>query len=163
MRDGAERPRPPQAPPLGCSPSELQEWFDALRAVDADVTQFAVGIALEHLARAGVALHAELSHSSDWKGFALYLMLTLSPILDGGGDTEWVAALLADLVEFSLLNPSGSPENRLAELLAQFIQWADYERREEVIKLLPPEAEPALKLVEVWEEEEQRRQNEGGY
>jgi hypothetical protein len=163
MRDGAKRSRPPKGPPLGCSPAERQEWFAALRAVDADVTQYTVGITLKHLARAGVAPHAELPNASDWKGFALYLMLTLSPTLDGGGDKGWVGALLADLVEYSLLNPSGSPENRLAELLAQFIQWADYERREEVIKLLPPQAEPALKLIEAWEEEEQRRQGEPGY
>ncbi len=158
------RPRPPEAPPLDCTPEEQQEWLDALRAVDADVTQFAAGIALEHFSRAGVPTHAELPRADDWSGFALYLMLSLSPVLDGGGDTEWVRALMADLVELSLLNPSGSPENRLAQLLAQFVQWGSYDpHRAAFIALLPPQAGPALELIREWEDEEERRKDEAYY
>jgi hypothetical protein len=152
---------PPPAPPLDCTLAELHEWFEALRAVDMDVTRFAVAVTLEYLTRAGVKPHEELAGATDWKGFALYLMLTLWPALEGDGDRSWLRALMADLVEISIANPS---DNRLAELLAQFVQWSSPTRaRETFIALLPPEAEPALRLIDDWKGEDRRRQEEGGY
>lgn len=141
----AKRFPPPVAPPL--SSANLQDWFEELRAVDTEVTQYAVGIVQEHFARAGVEVRPELAGVRDWRGFGLYLALALMPIMDQEGDVESIRALLADLVDFSLFNPyDGAPDGRLAALLAQFIQWEpSYVRRGRVTALLPAKANAALK------------------
>lgn len=165
MHDPTKHFPPPVSPPVpGTGADVLEAWFEALRAVDAEVTQYAAGIVQEHCARAGVAVRPELAGARDWNGFALYLAGSLLPIIDqgGGANLDWVRALLADLVDFSLANPAGSPESRLTNLLAQFLQWEpDYARRRRVIALLPGEkAEPALQAITDREEEEQRRKDE---
>jgi hypothetical protein len=163
MRKGAKRPRPPKPPPITGSPLLLEQWFADQRRVDADVSQFAVGIALDHLGRAGITPHPELATADTWFEFSLDLWLSLFATLRGDGDKAWVRALFSELVEYSLLNPSGSPHNRLAELLEQFLGGADYQERLDFIELLPKKAGPALKLVEEREAEALRRLEEGSY
>jgi hypothetical protein len=153
----------PVAPPLGTG--SLQGWFEELRVVDAEVTQYAVGIVKEHFARAGMEVRPELAGVRDWRGFGLYLALALRPVIDQEGDVEWIRALLADLADFSLCNPyDGEPDGRLAALLAQFIQWEpSYVRRGRVTALLPAKANAALEIVAQGEEEDRRRQEESSY
>jgi hypothetical protein len=153
----------PVAPPL--LTDKLEGWFEELRVVDAKVTQYAVGIVKEHLARAGVEVRPELAGVRDWPGFAFYLSLTLMPIIDRGGDVEWIRQIFADLVEFSLLNPyEASADGRLAALLAQFIQWEpSYVQRDKVKALLPARAKAALEIVARGEEDDQRRREESSY
>jgi hypothetical protein len=153
----------PAAPPL--SNANLQSWFEELRAADAAVTQYAVGIVKEHFARAGAEVRPELAGVRDWSGFGLYLALALMPIIDKENDVEWIRVLLADLVDFSLFNPyDGAPDGRLAALLAQFIQWEpSYVRRGKVTALLPAKANAALAIVARYEEEDRRRQEESSY
>jgi hypothetical protein len=153
----------PVAPLL--SSASLQSWFEELREVDAVVTQYAVGIVKEHFARAGVEVRPELAGVCDWRGFGLYLALALMPIIDQEGDVEWIRALLADLVDFSLANPyDGGPDGRVAALLGQFIQWEpSYVRRGRVTALLPAKANGALEIVARCEEDDRRRQEESSY
>lgn len=153
----------PAAPLL--SSADLQSWFEELRVTDAAVTQHAVGIVKEHFARANVEVRPELAGVRDWRGFGLYLARALMPIIDKEADVEWIRALLADLVEFSLFNPyDGAPDGRLAALLAQFIQWEpSYVRRGKVTALLPAKADAALEIVARCEEDERRRQEESSY
>ncbi len=163
MHDPTKHFPPPIEPPLpSTGAGDLQGWFEALRATDAEVTQYATGIVGEHYARAGVEVRPELAGARDWNGFALYLAGSLMPIIDGGGNLDWVRALLADLVTFSLANPAGSPESRLINLLAQFIQWEpDYARRRRVTALLPTDkVGGALQVIKEREDEEQRRKEE---
>ena len=161
--NSANRQPMPEAPPLQCGVGELQDWFKAMKVVDADVTRYAVGLTLEHLGRAGVSPQPELAGASDWSGFALYLSLTIGPLLDKTPEAGWLRALLSELVDFSLLNPSGSPENRLAELLAQFLRHGNYEQQQQFLALLPPKAGPAIALVETWKEDDRRRADQSGY
>jgi hypothetical protein len=151
------------APPL--SAGSLEGWFEELRVVDAEVTQYAVGIVKEHFARAGVEARPELAAARDWPGFSLYLALTLRSFIDKEGDAEWIRALLADLVDFSLHNPyDGSPDGRLAAVLAQFLQREpSYVRRERVKTLLSARANGALEIVAAYEKEDQRRREESSY
>lgn len=155
---------PSPAAPLLSSVS-LQSWFEELREVDAEVTQYAVGIVKEHFARAAVEIGPELAGVRDWRGFGLYLARALMPIIDQEGDVEWIRVLLADLVDFSLINPyDGAPDGRLAALLAQFIQGEpNYVRRGKVTALLPAKANGALEIVARCEEEDRRRQEESSY
>jgi hypothetical protein len=150
---------PPTEPPTLCSREEQQQWFADLRVWNAEATQYAVSIARRHFAGAGLEMRPELENANDWNGFALYLSLALGPVIDQTPAAEWVKALIAELVDFSLLNPSGSPDARLAQLLAQFIQW-DLKRRWAFQALLPEKAKPALQLIREWEAEEQRRIDE---
>lgn len=161
MHDPTKHFPPPAAPPND-SRESLQSWFEALRATDAEVAQYAAGIVQDHYDRAGVEVRPELAAARDWNGFALYLAGSLMPIIDGGGTLDWVRALLADLVDFSLANPAGSPESRLTNLLAQFIQWEpDYTRRRRVTALLPADkASGALQVIAERENDEQRRKEE---
>ena len=161
--NSAKRPPMPAAPPLQCGVGELQDWFKAMKVVDADVTRYAVGLALKHFEKAGVSPHPTLAGASDWSGFGLYLSLTLGPLLDKTSEAGWLRALLSELVDFSLLNPSGSPENRLAELLAQFLRYGNYEQQRWFRALLPAKAGPAIDLVEIWKEDDRRRADESGY
>jgi hypothetical protein len=158
-KDPRERHRPPE-PPTQCSPDELHQWFADLKVADADVTRYAVGIVQKHFAGAGVEVRPELTKATDWAGFAFYLSMMLGPIVDKDPKADWLRALLAELVDFSLVSPSGSPAARLAQLLAQFIQW-DLPRRGYFKALLPPVADPALKLVDEWEADERQRREEG--
>ena len=156
----AERQRPPEPPPISCSREELHQWFAGLKVADADVTKYAVGIVRKHFASAGLEMRPELVNAADWAAFAFYLSMMLGPIVDQTPNAEWLRALLCELVDFSLINPSGSPAARLAQLLAQFIQW-DFPRRGHFKALLPPEADPALKLIDEWEADERQRREEG--
>ena len=147
-----------------CGADALQEWFAAMKVADADVTRYAVGMTLQRLAKVGVPPHKELAGASDWAGFAFYLSRTLGPFLDSGPNAERLRPLIADLVEFSLLNVSGDPANRLAEWLAQFLRYgSDYERQDRLIALLPAKAKPALEIIERWKEDDRRRADESGY
>ena len=150
---------PPTEPPTLCSREEQQQWFADMRVWNAEIAQYAVDIARRHFAAAGLEMRSELENSKDWNGFALYLSLALGPVIDETPKAEWVKALIAELVDFSLINPSGSPDARLAQLLAQFIQW-DLQRRWAFQALLPEKAKPALQLIREWEAEEQRRIDE---
>ncbi|MEY2505442.1 MAG: hypothetical protein QOG27_1722 [Verrucomicrobiota bacterium] len=150
---------PPTEPPTLCSREEQQQWFADMRVWNGEITQYAVGITRRHFAGAGLELRTELENSKDWNGFALYLSLALGPVIDQTPKAEWVKALIVELVDFSLLNPSGSPVARLAQLLAQFIQW-DLQRRWAFKALLPEKADAALELIREWEAEEQRRIDE---
>lgn len=154
---------PPIAPLFGNA--NLQDWFEQLRAVDSEVTQYAVGIVKEHFARAGLEIRPELAGVRDWRGFGLYLALALKPIIDQEDDAEWIRGLLADLLDFSLSNPyDGAPDGRLAALLAQFIQWEpSYVRRGRVTALLSTKANEALEIVARCEEDDRRRQEESSY
>jgi hypothetical protein len=159
-KDPAERQRPPEAPPIQCSRDELHQWFAGLKVADADVTKYAVGIVQKHFAGAGLDVRPELTKATDWAGFAFYLSMMLGPLVDKDPKADWLRALLAELVDFSLINPSGSPAARLAQLLAQFIQW-DIPRRGHFKALLPPQADPALQLIDEWEADERQRREEG--
>jgi hypothetical protein len=159
----AKRFPPPTAPLLGNA--NLQDWFEELRAVDSEVTQYAVGIIKQHFVRAGLEVRPELAGVRDWRGFGLYLALALMPVIDQEGGVEWIRALLADLVDFSLSNPyDGAPDGRLAGLLAQFLQWEPNSvRRGRVTALLPAKANGALEIVARCEEDDRRRQEESSY
>jgi hypothetical protein len=159
VENPAQLPPPPPQPSSLCSREEQQQWFAALNAWSAEVTKRAVGIARKHFAAGGLEMRKELESSTEWSGFALYVSLALSPVIDQTPQAEWVRALMTELVDFSLLNPSGSPDARLAELLAQFIQW-DPQRRGAFKALLPEKADPALQLIYEWEADEQRRKDE---
>ena len=159
-KNPAERQRPPEPPPIKCSLDELHQWFAGLKVADADVTKYAVGIVQKHFAGARVDVRPELIKATDWAAFAFYLSMMLGPLVDKEPKADWLRALLAELVDFSLVNPSGSPAARLAQLLAQFIQW-DFPRRGHFKALLPPEADPALKLIDEWEADERQRREEG--
>ena len=149
-------PRP--AAPLLSSVS-LHDWFEELRAIDSDVTQYAVGITREHFARIGMEIRPELAGARDWRSFGHHLALALTPIIGQEGDIEWIGALLADLVDFSLSNPyDGAPDGRLAAFLAQFIQREPSSvRSRRLTALLPAKAKPALEIVARREEEDLRR------
>ena len=138
---------------------EPHQWIAGLKVADADVTKYAVGIVKKNFAGAGVDVRPELTNATDWAGFAFYLSMMLGPIVDQAPKAAWLRALLAELVDFSLVNPSGSPDARLAQLLAQFIQW-DIPRRGHFKALLPPKADGALQLIQEWEDDEQRRREE---
>jgi hypothetical protein len=130
-----------------------------LKVADADVTNYAVGVVKKHFAGAGIEARPELANAADWAAFAFYLSMMLGPIVDQDPKAAWLRALLSELVDFSLANPSGSPDARLAQLLAQFIQW-DIPRRGHFKALLPEKANGALTLIREWEDEEQRRREE---
>jgi hypothetical protein len=140
--------------------NELYQWVAGLKVADADVTKYAIGIVEKHFAGAGVEVRPELANAADWAAFAFYLSMMMGPIIDKTPNADWVRAMLAELVDFSLVNPSGSPAARLAQLLAQFIQW-DIPRRGHFKALLPATADPALKLIEEWEDDERQRREEG--
>ncbi len=153
----------PEPPPLQCGVGELQDWFKAMKVVDADVTRYAVGLTLKHFEKAGVSPYPTLPGETTWSGFASDLSLTLGRLLDKTSEAVWLRALLAELVDFSLLNRSGSPENRLAELLAGFLRHGAYEQQRWFLALLPPNVGPAIALIETWKEGDRRRVDESGY
>jgi hypothetical protein len=140
--------------------NELHQWSVRVTVPEADVTKYAIGIVEKHFADAGVDVRPELTNAADWAAFAFYLSMMMGPIIDKTPDADWVRAMLAELVDFSLVNPSGSPAARLAQLLAQFIQW-DIPRRGHFKALLPAVADPALKLIDEWEDDERQRREEG--
>jgi hypothetical protein len=159
-----KRPQAPAPPPVGDPDlSKLYRWFEQLDAVDADVTWYAIKIVEAYGAAIELEVGTKLKESTTWHGFALHLSLLLMPLIRDGKHDVWVRDLLKALVNFSLLNPSGSPENRLAELLQMFFGPPGTEESRRMEALLPTEAQPAIQLIYDWQEESRLRMEMSGY
>lgn len=154
---------PPMPGAAGYDTESLPRFFAEIKAVDADVTRYAIAFVKLHFAKAHCELHPAFASSSTWDAFAQYLRWSLAPVLLTEAHPAWVRELFADLCEYSRLNPAATPASRLATLLRGLKNATGYAIERSDLSYLPPLAGLAFDLVDAWEEDDLRRRNESGY
>jgi len=145
--------------------AEHQAWL----VVERELAKRASELVQMHFSRAGLAVTDLLTPVASWADFAMRFRWDIRREIDEGKRDAWVRQVLDAVTLLSLEKPEfdgeylGAPESLLADVVGALITHCAYPFRERVLALLPPEAGPAVRLVEVREEEELRRMNESGY
>ena len=91
----------------------MRRVLAAIRAVDEDVTRYAVALVTEQCAQADFPLFRSFGACTTWEAFAFYLGMSISKAVTEQ-PPEWVRTLLLDLYEYSRLNVDGTLPCRFA-------------------------------------------------
>ena len=145
--------------PLTSDTRPIGEVLAEIRAVDADVTRYAVQLTAERCAAANWPLLPSVQDSQNWDSFALFFGISMSASVTED-PAPWVKELLLDLYEFCQLNPSGHPAYRFAKIVSHLGSARGYRQ---LRQFLPAGIAECYDMVGEWAEEDNRRAWEQGY